>query len=384
MQWYVDQEILSCCVTLVMRGTEVLEYRTLGYMDLESRQPLREDAIFRMYSNTKIVTSVAAMMLYEQGEFALDDPLSNFLPAFAEPGVLRPNAGSVADVEPLAAPITMRHVMSHSAGFSYGFIEPTSIVDQAYTVAGVSGLDTNGMTLEALCNRLAALPLAYQPGTSWRYSLATDVLARVIEVISGQRFDDFLRGRIFAPLGMDDTGFHVRPDKQQRFTTMYAPVDVMTPMKGGLVKADDPYTGTYSRPKTFLSGGGGLVSTVADYVTFLRAIINGGAWNGVRLLKPATLSLMRSNQLPVGVGVRFPMWEMSNTTFGLGFAIKLEPGPGEPATAADEYHWGGMAGTHSWMAPRAGICGVCMTQRMPGFWHPFSHDFKRMVYEKLG
>jgi CubicO group peptidase (beta-lactamase class C family) len=384
MQWYVDQEILSCCVTLVMRGTDVVEYSTFGYMDLESREPLREDAIFRMYSNTKIVTSVAAMMLYEQGEFALDDPLSNFLPAFAEPGVLRPNAGSVADVEPLAAPITMRHVMSHSAGFSYGFIEPTSIVDQAYAAAGVSGLDTNGMTLEALCNRLATLPLAYQPGTSWRYSLATDVLARVIEVISGQRFDDFLRGRIFAPLGMDDTGFHVPVDKQQRFTTMYAPLDVMTPMKGGLVKADDPYTGAYSRPKTFLSGGGGLVSTVADYVTFLRAIINGGAWNGVRLLKPATLSLMRSNQLPVGVGVRFPMWEMSNTTFGLGFAIKLEPGPGEPATAADEYHWGGMAGTHSWMAPRAGICGVCMTQRMPGFWHPFSHDFKRLVYEKLG
>jgi CubicO group peptidase (beta-lactamase class C family) len=384
MQWYVDQEILSCCVALVMKGTDVVDFETFGFMDLESRRPLTEDAIFRMYSNTKIVTSVAAMMLYEQGEFELDDPLSSFLPAFSEPAVLRPNAGSVADVEPLAAPITMRHVMSHSAGFSYGFIEPDSLIDQAYMAAGVSGLATNGRTLETLCDDLATLPLAYQPGTSWRYSLATDVLARVIEVISGQRFDDFLKSRILLPLGMQDTDFHVPLDKQSRFTTMYAPVDVMTPMKGGLVKADDPYTGSYSRPRSLLSGGGGLVSTVADYVTFLRVVINGGEWDGVRLLKPATLSLMRTNQLPVGAGVRFPMWEMSNTVFGLGFAIKLAPGPDEPETATDEYHWGGMAGTHSWMAPRADICGVCMTQRMPGFWHPFSHDFKRLVYGMLG
>jgi CubicO group peptidase (beta-lactamase class C family) len=240
------------------------------------------------------------------------------------------------------------------------------------------------MTLEVLCQKLATLPLAYQPGTDWRYSLATDVAARVIVVISGQRFDEFLKARIFEPLGMVDTDFHVPPDKQDRFTTMYAPVDMFAPMQGGLVKADDPREGSYSRPKAMLSGGGGLVSTVADYVTFLRAIINGGEWNGERLLQSETLRLMRTNQLPAGVGVRFPMWEMSDTVFGLGFAIKLAPAPDEPESATDEYHWGGMAGTHSWMAPRADLCGVCMTQRMPGFWHPFSHDFKRMVYEKLG
>jgi CubicO group peptidase (beta-lactamase class C family) len=380
----VDEDILSCCVSLVMQGTDVVEFTTFGYMDLESRRPLQTDAIFRMYSNSKIVTSVAAMMLYEQGEFALDDPLSDFLPAFAEPAVLRPNAASVADVEPLAAPITMRQVLSHSAGFSYGFIEPDSVIDQAYIAAGASALGNEDKTLESLCDILATLPLAYHPGTSWRYSLATDVLARVIEVISGQRFDEFLRARIFEPLGMVDTDFHVPPEKQERFITMYAPVDVLTPMKGGLHKADDPYTGSYSSPRKLLSGGGGLVSTVTDYVTFLRAIINGGEWGGERLLQPATLNLMRTNQLPAGVGVRFPMWEMSATVFGLGFAIKQAPGPDEPPSATDEYHWGGMAGTHTWMAPRAGICGVCMTQRMPGFWHPFSHDFKRMVYERLG
>lgn len=384
MQWYVDQEILSCCVALVMRGTDVVDYETFGYMDLESRRPLTDDAIFRMYSNTKLVTSVAAMMLHEQGEFSLDDPLSRFLPAFAEPMVLRSNATSVADVEPLAAPITMRHVMSHSAGFSYGFIEPESVVDQAYAAAGLNGLATEGMTLESLCDVLATMPLAFQPGTDWRYSLATDVLARVIEVISAQPFDRFLDEHIFGPLGMHDTGFHVPPEKHERFTTMYAPVDLFAPMKGGLVKADDPRTGAFSKPRSFLSGGGGLVSTVADYLTFLRVIVNGGEWQGVRLLSRATLNQMRTSQLPDGVRVRFPMWEMADTTFGLGFAIKLAPGPDEPESARGEYHWGGMAGTHSWMAPRADLCGVCMTQRMPGFWHPFSHDFKRIVYEKLG
>jgi CubicO group peptidase (beta-lactamase class C family) len=384
MHWYVDQQILSCCVALVMRGTDVVDYQTFGYMDLETREPLRDDAIFRMYSNTKLVTSVAAMMLYEQGAFTLDTPLADFLPAFAEPAVLRSNATGVGDVEPLAAPITLRQIMSHSAGLSYGFIEPTSVIDQAYNAAGINPLAGTEQTLETLCDALARLPLAYQPGTQWRYSLATDVLARVVEVISGQPFDAFLQERIFAPLGMTDTGFHVPESQQHRFTTMYAPVDLFAPMQGGLVKADDPREGGYSRPRAFKSGGGGLVSTVADYVTFLRVIINQGAWNGVRLLRPETLRLMRSNQLPTGVGVSFPMWEMTGTVFGLGFAIKQTPADGEPPSAVDEYHWGGMAGTHTWMAPRAGICGVCMTQRMPGFWHPFSHDFKRLVYGQLG
>lgn len=232
MQWYVDQEILSCCLTLVMRGTDVVDFETFGYMDVEDKRPLTADAIFRMYSNTKIVTSVAAMMLFERGSFALDDPLSNYLPAFAEPAVLRSNATSVAEVEPLAAPITLRQVMSHSAGFSYGFIEPESLIDQAYMTAGINPLVNDSLTLEALCDLLALQPLAYQPGTSWRYSFATDVLARVIEVISGQRFDAFLAEHIFEPLGMVDTGFFVPEDKRDRFTTMYAPTDLLAPMKG--------------------------------------------------------------------------------------------------------------------------------------------------------
>ncbi|MDA1073877.1 MAG: serine hydrolase [Proteobacteria bacterium] len=381
MQSYIDNDILSCVNTLIMQGLDVVDFKTFGYMDLESRRPLLPDAIYRMYSNTKIVTSVGAMMLYEQGRFGLDDPLSDYLPEFADLSVLRADAQSLDDLEPTRSPILMRQILSHSAGLSYGFIEPTSLVDQAYLANGVSPLGETKMTLESLCHKLAQMPLAYQPGTSWRYSFGTDVCARVIEVLSGKRFDAFLQDNIFAPLGMIDTGFYVTEEKRDRFITMYAPVDLFDPMKPGMTKADDPLTGQYTRQPEFLSGGGGLVSTVSDYLTFIRMIVNQGEWRGVRLLKPETLKLMRTNQLAEGVGVQFPMWDMAGTVFGLGLALHETLSADDPAGAANEYHWGGMAGTHSWMAPKANLTGMCMTQRMPGFWHPFSHEFKRFAYD---
>ena len=206
MQWYVEENILSCCNTLIMRGTDVIDFRTFGYMDLTSRQPLVPDAIFRMYSNTKIVTSVAAMMLFDEGRFALDDPLATHLPEFADMQVLLPDAGTIEDVEAARSPMTMRQLLSHSAGLSYGFIDPESLIDRSYLAAKLGGAGHLGMSLEGLCKSLAAQPLAYQPGTRWRYSFATDVVARVVEVLSGQRFDEFLAKRIFTPLGMVDVG----------------------------------------------------------------------------------------------------------------------------------------------------------------------------------
>jgi len=381
MQWYVDEEILSCCNTLILAGTDVVDFRTFGYMDLETREPLREDAIFRMYSNTKLVTSVAAMMLQEQGDFDLDDPVAKFIPAFDRMQVLKPDAESLDDTEPARDDIRIRHLLSHSAGLSYGFIEPESLIDRSYAASGLNILGESDLTLETLCDRLGELPLVYHPGERWRYSFATDVTAHLVEVVSGERFDEFLKAHVFEPLRMVDTDFWVPPEKRDRFTTMYAPVDLFAPLKGGLSKADDPHEGTYTRRRTLLSGGGGLVSTVSDYLTFVRLIISGGAWNGVRLLQPETLELMRTNQLPAAVGVSFPMWDMPGTVFGLGFALKARLAEGDPLASLDEYHWGGMAGTHTWMAPRANIAGMCMTQRMPGFWHPFSHDFHRLAYE---
>ncbi len=381
MQAYVDADILSCCETLVLRGTEVLDRQRFGYMDLDTRAPLRADAIYRMYSNTKLVTSVALMQLVEAGRLGLDDTLATYLPDFGEPRVLQADAADPGDTQPARNPILIRHVLSHSAGLSYGFIEPDSVVDRAYLEGGINVLADSALDLEAFCHRISALPLAYEPGTSWRYSVATDVCARLVEVISGQRFDTYLEEHIFKPLAMVDTGFWVPPEKAHRFITMYAPTDLLDPMQGGLVKADDPVEGTYNAPRAFLNGGGGLVSTQGDYLTFLRMLINGGTWDGARILAPETLALMRTNQLAPGVEVQFPMWRMPGTVFGLGFALKQTLGEGEPPGAQDEYHWGGMAGTHTWMAPTAGISGICATQRMPGFWHPFSHEFRTMAYE---
>ena len=381
MQFYIDNNILSCCSTLVMRGADVVDYRTFGFMDLESKQPLSRGAIYRMYSNTKIVTSVALMMLFEKGKFQLNDPVSKFIPNFDQPKVLKADAKSIEDVEEARSPIIISQLLSHSAGLSYGFIEPDSIVDRAYNASGVDALSQSSMDLEELCNLIARQPLAYQPGTSWRYSFATDVCARLVEIISGKAFDEFLQENLFEPLNMKDTGFWVEESEMDRLITIYAPTDIFDPMKPGLVQAEDKMNGPYASKPKFLSGGGGLVSTVSDYLSFLRMIISGGSLDGVRILEPETLELMRTNQLAPGVGVTFPMWSMPGTVFGLGFALKQSLTEDEPDGALNEYHWGGMAGTHSWMSPTQGITGFCLTQRMPGFWHPFSHEFKALCYK---
>jgi CubicO group peptidase (beta-lactamase class C family) len=381
MQWYVSEEMIPFCTTLVMEGCDIVDIKTFGSMDGGEGRPLQHDTIYRMYSNTKIVTSVAAMMLWEAGKFDLDDPLEKFLTDFANLQILKPEASSITDTEPANSSITIRQLLSHTSGLSYGFIEPESVIDKAYVEGGINALSTQDQTLEGLCEALGKQPLVFQPGTYWRYSLATDVTARLIEVISGQSFDEYLKQHIFEPLEMVDTDFYVPVEKQDRFSTMYRPEDFLDPLAKGLVKSDDPIEGIYSKPNTFLSGGGGLCSTLVDYIKIIQLIVNGGEWNGTRLLKAKTLDLMRTNQLPEGVVVNFPMWDMPGTTFGLGFALKEQPGEGEPDGATGEYHWGGMAGTHSWMSPGTGITAICMTQRMPGFWHAFSHDFKRLVYE---
>lgn len=384
MQSYVERDILTCCSTVIMQGLDVLDYGTFGYMDGDSKTPLQRDAIYRMYSNTKIVTSVALMMLYEEGRFNLNDPLANYMGEFTDLQVLLPDAASAEDVAPAQQPVLIKHILSHSAGFSYGFIEPESVIDQTYLSQGVNVLADTSMQLEEFCQRVAKLPLAYEPGTSWRYSVATDVCARLVEVLSGERFDHFLQRRIFEPLAMVDTDFWVPPEKAQRFITMYAPTDLLNPMQPGQLKADDPHTGQYNQQRAFLSGGGGLVSTVSDYMSFVRMLVNGGELAGQRLLQPETLTLMRSNQLAAGVGVEFPMWAMPGTVFGLGFALKQQLQSDEPAAAQDEYFWGGMAGTHTWMAPHSNLTLMCNTQRMPGFWHPSSLEFRNLAYQIAG
>ena len=377
MQHYVDGGFLPCVDTVILDGTEVVHRSTHGVMSLESSTPLRDDAIFRIFSNTKIVTSIAAMILVERGLVGLDDELSAHLPEFADMMVLRPGAESIDDVEPARNPILVRHVLSHTAGLSYGFIEPFSVIDQAYMAAGVLH---GSATLDELTSKAASLPLVYHPGEFWRYSVATDVTARLVEVVSGKRFSTFLSDEIFEPLGMVDTAFFVPNDKLDRFVAMYDPANLFDPSVPGLTLHSNGMGGSYAPDVTFESGGGGLVSTMSDYVTFVQMIVNGGEWNGARIVRPDTLELMRTNQCAPGVVVNFPMWSMPGTVFGLGFGVRQDVGEGAPTASVGEYFWGGMAGTHSWMSP-SGRSGLCFTQVMPGFWHPFSHDFRRLAYE---
>ena len=381
MASYIERELIPFAITAVLRGTDVLH---VAYQAAEGEAtaagPIGPDSILRMHSSTKLATSVLAMTFHEEGRFSLDDPVADHLPEFGDPRVLRADATSVDDVEPADGPILVRHVLSHSAGLSYGFMEPDAVIDRAYEAAGLGAADRRTHTLASLCETMAALPLAYQPGTGWRYSFATDVVARLTEVLGRKPFDELMRERVLDPLGMDDTGFWVPPDKVDRLTTIHLPADPLDPTVPGLSPMP---TEANDGPPTFLSGGGGFYSTFADYLAFIRMLVGGGEWNGVRILEPATIELMRTNQLAPGVGVTFPGWHMPDTTFGLGFALKEAPAGGEPSAATGEYHWGGMGGTHFWMAPRPGIAGICLTQRMPGFWHPFSRDFKRLAYAAL-
>ena len=385
VQGYVDKGVIPFANSVVMQGTDVVDLHFYGDAPLESGKSLAEDSIFRMNSSTKIACSVALMQLWEAGRFKLDDALEDYIPAFTDMRVLQRDATNIDQTEPAADSIRINQILSHTAGLSYAFVEPESLIDIAYNQAGINPFITNSdLTLESICETLGELPLAHQPGTFWRYSFATDVCARLVEVLSGQRFDDYLKEHIFEPLDMFDTDFYVPSEKLDRFTTLFLPDDPMNPMSACPTPMDSPGNTSNSELPTFLSGGGGLMSTLTDYLTFSKMIMSGGEWDGQRIIQSATLNLMRTDQCPEGVGVNFPMWSMPGTGFGLGFALKKEPGIGEPDSAIGEYHWGGIAGTHFWWSPNANIAGICMTQRMPGFWHPYSQEFKRHAYQIAG
>jgi CubicO group peptidase (beta-lactamase class C family) len=378
LQKYVDDEVLPGAAAVVLKNNRVVDFKLWGYADLVNKTPIRENTIYRIYSNTKIVTSVAAMMCYEQGCFDLDDPLEAYLPELAGLDVLKPDATDISQTETLQSKPTIRQLTCHNAGFTYGRLLLNGPLDKEYVRRGVLAPES---TLEEMISILGELPLSYQPGARWKYSVSTDVLARLVEIWSGMSFETFLNERIFEPLEMVDTGFSVREGDEDRLATLYAPVNLMEPLKGGLTPTQDALLGGEMRSRTFTSGGGGLVSTIGDYTRFIRVLIGGGEFNDVRLIKPDTLALMHTNQLPAGVHVQLAAWPMPDAVFGIGFALKTEPKEGEPDTALGEFHWGGVAGTHSWISPKADLAGIIFTQRLPGFWHQFSHDFKRLVYQ---
>ena len=379
MQRYVESNLLSGISSAVLVGRDLVDVNCVGWADKEAQIPLRTDHIFRVFSNTKLITSCAALLLYEEGKLGLDDPIERFIPQLGNRRVLRPGAASLDDTEPAKSSITIRQLLSHSSGLSYGFFDPGTAIFNALNERGVHNPMT---TLADMVNVLADLPLIYQPGTSWEYSLATDVVSRLVEVISGQGFDKFIKARIFDPLGMIDTGFVVPEKDRSRLVAYYAGADIMAPMKPGLTRIDNsPFPGAYLKPIARLSGGGGLVSTMPDMVALVRSLLPGGP----TLLKPETIAQMMTNQLPEGQWIRFAtMGEQPGKVFSLAGGLILKPGPFDHADAAGEFYWGGVAGTQWWISPRRNMAGVMMAQRQMSFVHPFSFEFKRLAYDSVG
>lgn len=378
---YVGAGKLPGAQLLVARDGRVVHQTLLGHADLEAGRPLREDAIVRIYSMTKPITSVAFMMLVEEGKVALDDPVHRFIPSWRNLGVYVGGGGGLPGTppgwltKPTDAPMRMIDLLRHTSGLTYGFQNRTN-VDAAYRAFKIDTFERDD-GLQGFVDALAAIPLEFSPGTAWNYSVSTDVLGYLVEKISGQRFDQFLHQRIFVPLGMRDTGFFVDEARAARLAQCY----VRTP-EGKLTPAQ---IGSFRESPTAPSGGGGLVSTAADYMRFCECLRRGGELDGRRLIGPKTLWLMRQNHLPDGrdlADVSLSMFTEATykgVGFGLGFAMTTDVARTAVAGSKGEYWWGGAASTAFWVDPVEDICVVLLTQFMPSTLYPIRRELRTMV-----
>ncbi len=384
-RWIASGRLPGLSVTIHRRG-ETVYSRVAGRRDVARDLPMTDDTIVRIYSMTKPMTSVAIMMLYEEGLFQLDDPISRVLPAFKNQRVFV--SGSPMSYRSVAAErdITYRDLLTHTSGLSYEFLR-THAVDTMYGAAGVDfnffpGRDPEpGITLAQVVDRAATLPLLAQPGTAWNYSISTDVLGRLVELHSGQPFDQYMIERVIAPLGMTDTGFAVPDASLERFAANYVPDG-----KGGLKLFDDPQTSRYRNP-ALPSGGGGLVSTAGDYMRFCRMMLNGGELDGERLLGVKTVEFMTSNQLGgdlAAMGMpRFFESSLAGIGFGLGFSVVLDPAATQTLCSEGNYGWGGFASTGFWCDPSEEMAVVLMTQLTPSSTYPIRRELGVLTYQAI-
>jgi CubicO group peptidase (beta-lactamase class C family) len=349
MQGLVDEGKLAGITTMIARHGKVVHFGTFGHQDIEAGVPMGEDTIFRIYSMSKPITGVALMMLYEEGKFRLSDPVEKFIPSFHDLKVASGVGPDGPRVESANHPMTIRELMSHTAGLSYGIFSQSQ-VDDMYQEVNI--LDSNS-TLEDMIDKLSKIPLRQQPGSQWHYSVAVDVQGYLVEVLSGQPFDEFLKERLFDPLGMNDTAFWVEPDKVDRFAQVYQYGEDRELVAG------EGFGGTraYTDPAVFFSGGGGLVSSTRDYMRFSQMLLNGGELDGVRILSPLTVDLMHRNHMPRDVPEMSP-----GTGFGLDFAVILDPVEAD-GVSKGEYYWGGAAGTWFWIDPLEDLVFVGMIQQ---------------------
>lgn len=380
---YVDEGALAGWQIVVTRRGEIAHASTYGLRDREADKPVESDTLWRIYSMTKPITSVAAMMLWEEGRFQLTDEISRWLPEFADIRVYDRGSALKPYTVPAIEPVRVWHLLTHTAGLTYGFIQ-TSVVDGLYRAAGFDMSTPAGIDLATACAALARLPLLFQPGSAWGYSVATDVLGRLVEVVSGQSLDSFLTERILGPLGMTDTRWWADGPDAERLAACYAP----DPATGQAIRYDSLGQLALRKP-TLLSGGGGLLSTAADYHRFTQFLLRRGELDGVRLLGPRTVRFMTRNHLPGGADLGrlstggFAETSFDGIGFGLGFAIVQDPVPTRTPSSAGEYYWGGLASTAFWVDPVEKITGLLFTQLIPSSTYPLRAELRQLVYSAL-
>jgi len=372
MQRYIDQDLVPGTITAIMRRGKLVHFAVQGQMNVAEGEPMREDTIFRIASMTKPITSVALMMLWERGAFQLRDPVDRFLPEFEDVKVSTTGdaSGATGELVDLERPITIRDMLTHTAGLANNYIGNTEFY-------GDTMRTRPGDDLEAYIERLASMPLNYQPGSAWQYSAATDVVGRLVEVMSGKPLDRFMAEEIFEPLGMTDTHFFLDENKASRLAAQYTPGD-----DDHAIELADP-GGAESRwvkgPKKLFRGAGGLVSTTGDYLRFQQMMLNGGEFDGVRILAPATVSLMTDNHTG-----NLDLWLPGpGMGFGLGYGVVLDRGEAAMPMAEGTAYWGGAYCTLSWIDPEQEVVGVLMTQVRPYTHLNIRQDFQVLTYQAI-
>ena len=362
LQDYVDNGNLPGFLTVVARQGKIVHFETIGMQDIENKKPLEPDTIFRIYSMSKPITSVAVMMLYEEGNFQLGTPVSKFIPEFENMKVYNEDQTEILDAK---KKITVKHLLMHTAGFTYGWGKKP--VDERYKelkiFENITDL-TPSAKLADMVKKLSDIPLVHEPGEKWTYGVSTDVLGYLVEVVSGMPFEAFLQKRLFGPLGMVDTGFSVPSEKQDRFAALYRPNK-----ENGMEHVEDRGTRLANGEINFFpSGGGGLASTAADYIRFSQMLLNGGELEGVRILGKKTVELMR--------------YPHHDNWFGLGFAVVTDEKPPNTLESVGNFSWGGAAATTFWIDPKEELIGLLMTQLLNNR-YPFQQQFKVLTYQAL-
>ena len=354
MQGYIDDGNLPGLLTAVARRGKIVHFGTIGMQDVENEKPLEPDTIFRIYSMSKPITSIAVMILYEEGHFQLGTPVSRFIPEFENMKVYNEDQTQVVDAK---KKITVKHLLTHTAGLTYG--GGTKPIDEHYRKANIF---ESGSTLADMVKKLGEIPLAHEPGEKWTYGVSTDVLGYLVEVVSGMPFEEFLQTRLFGPIRMVDTGFSVPPEKRDRLAAAYGPAD-----ENGLIRVDKPAL-AIDEFTFFPSGGGGLLSTAADYIRFSQMLLNGGELDEVRILGKKTVEL-----------IRYPHHD---NWFGLGFSIVTRKNPPDTLDSVGNFSWAGAAATAFWVDPQEELIGLVMTQLF-GNRYPFHQQFQVLTYQAL-